>query len=339
MDRSETRTGAEVEKTAVGAGSTLEGLPYGTRESLTGYIWLSIGAAIATISLKALAYFLTGSVGLLSDALESVVNLTAAVLALLVVRVAQQPPDEEHAFGHEKAEYFAGGAEGTLIILAAITIFGVSVHRFLNPQPLTSLDIGLSISVVASLINFATARILMRAGKRNRSIALEADAQHLMTDVWTSVGVLTGIGAVAVTGWQPLDPIIAMIVAAHITWAGSRLLRKSYHGLMDVSISAPQLEAVIQTLESYAKGGIKYHALRTRQAGARNFISLHIQVPGNWSVQKGHDLAETIESELRKVVPAASVSTHIEPVEDPRSWQDEHLEDLTKRARARRRKR
>jgi cation diffusion facilitator family transporter len=336
MDRSESRRGAALRKPTP---TSAPEVPFpGSREPLTGYIWLSIGAAIATISLKALAYSLTGSVGLLSDALESVVNLTAAVLALFVIRVAERPPDQEHAYGHEKAEYFAGGAEGTLIILAALTIFAVAVHRLFNPQPLTSLDLGLSISVVASVINFVTARILMNAGRRNRSIALEADAQHLMTDVWTSIGVLTGIGAVALTGWQTLDPVIAMIVAAHISWAGSKLLRRSYHGLMDASISAPQLEAVIAALDSHAKGGIKYHALRTRQAGARSFISLHIQVPGDWSVQRGHDLAETIESEIRKVVPAASVSTHIEPVEDPRSWQDEHLENLTEKARRRRRR-
>jgi cation diffusion facilitator family transporter len=338
MDRSEPRTDAETGRKAGHSSPVREAVSSGMREPLTGYVWLSIGAAIVTISLKALAYFLTGSVGLLSDALESVVNLTAAVLALLVIRIAEQPPDEEHAFGHEKAEYFAGGAEGTLIILAALTVFAVAVYRLFNPQPLTSLDLGLSISVVASLINFATARILMGAGRRNRSIALEADAQHLMTDVWTSVGVLTGIAAVAVTGWQRLDPFIAIAVAVHISWTGSNLIRKSYHGLMDASISTPQLDLVIQTLETHAKGGIKYHALRTRQAGARSFISLHIQVPGNWSVQKGHDLAETIESEIRKVVPAASVSTHIEPIEDPRSWQDEHLEDLTGRAQTRRRK-
>lgn len=278
------------------------------------------------MGLKGGAFLLTRSVGLLSDALESGVNLAAAVLALYVLSVVAQPPDEEHAFGHEKAEYFSSGAEGTLILLAALVTAYKAIERFFSPVPLNQLDLGLAMAVVASLINFAVARVLMRVGRESRSIALEADAQHLMTDVWTSGTVLLGVGLVAVTGWSWFDPVVGLGAAVHIAWSGVRLLRRSTLGLMDTALDPELVERVEQLLESYEDRGVRYHALRTRQSGARSFVSLHVQVPGEWSVQKGHDLLERIEGEIRQLIPTAVVFTHIEPLEDPRSWRDEQLD-------------
>lgn len=296
------------------------------RPRLTRYAWLSIGTALLTMGLKAAAYLLTGSVGLLSDALESGVNLTAAVFALWVLSVVAQPPDEEHAYGHEKAEYFSSGAEGTLIVLAALAIAYTSIERLIHPSALRQLDIGLAISVVASLINLTTAQVLLRVGRRERSIALEADAQHLMSDVWTSAAVLVGVGLVALTGWSTLDPLVAMAASIQIAWSGVKLVRRSTSGLMDAALPAETVGQIRTALDDLMVDGVHYHALRTRQAGARSFISLHVQVPGSWSVQRGHDLLETIEQTLRQRIPSAAVFTHIEPVEDPRSWRDESLD-------------
>lgn len=296
------------------------------REGLVRFAWLSIAAAVVTMALKAGAYLLTDSVGLLSDALESGVNLTAGLVALTALKVATQPPDQDHAYGHDKAEYFSSGAEGILILLASAGIIVTSVNRLLDPSPLYRLDLGLAILGIAALINFVTAQILMRSGRRRCSVALEADAHHLMTDVWTSLGVLAGIGATQVTGWYVLDPIIALLVAAHITWVGLRLLRRSALGLMDTALPAGDLEIITGILDRYSEQGIKYHALRTRQAGARNFVSVHIQVPGEWSVRRGHDLLEEIESAIRNSSRATTVFTHLEPLEDPASWADKDLD-------------
>lgn len=298
---------------------------HGTRD-LTRYAWLSIAAALGTMALKVGAYALTRSVGLLSDALESGVNLAAALLALYILTVVAQPPDEEHAYGHEKAEYFSSGAEGTLILLAAVLTAYKAVERLLSPMPLERLDTGLAIAVLASLINFGVARVLMRAGRESRSVALEADAQHLMTDVWTSAAVLFGVALVAVTGWSFLDPLVALGAAIHIAWSGVRLVRRSTLGLMDTALQTETVADVEKVLARHEAEGLRYHALRTRQAGARSFISVHVQVPGDWSVQRGHDLLETIEADIRDVVPSAVVFTHIEPIEDPRSWRDQHLD-------------
>ncbi|MCI0393482.1 MAG: cation diffusion facilitator family transporter [Chloroflexi bacterium] len=292
------------------------------RKGLTRYAWLSIVTAILTILLKATAYLVTGSVGLLSDALESSVNLVAAVLALVVLTVAAQPPDEEHAYGHDKAEYFAGGAEGTLILVAAVTIAVSAIGRLLSPRPLQQLDIGLAISLVAALLNLIVARVLLQAGRQYRSVTLEADAHHLMTDVWTSAGVLLGVAAVALTGWQPLDPLIALVVVTQIIRSGVRLVRGAVLGLMDTALPGEEIEKITQVLEDHATNGVQYHALRTRQSGARRFVSVHIQVPGDWSVQKGHTLLEEIERDLRQTLTPLSVFTHLEPLEDPRSWED-----------------
>lgn len=296
------------------------------RKQLTRYAWLSIGTAVLTIGLKVTAYVLTGSVGLLSDAMESGVNLAAAIFALVALTIAALPPDEEHAYGHAKAEYFAGGAEGMMILFAAGTIVYSAVPRLFDPRPLEQVGMGLGVSLMAAVVNFGTARILLRAGQRYKSVTLTADAQHLMTDVWTSGGVVLGVGAVALTGWQILDPLIALAVAAQIVYAGGRLVRQAVLGLMDTALPAEELERVTAVLTRYRdEKGITHHALRSRESGAQRFISVHVQVPGAWSVQKGHTLLEELERDLRLALPAASVFTHLEPIEDPVSWEDIEL--------------
>ena len=293
------------------------------KRDLRKYAWLSIGAAIVTIGLKGGAWGVTGSVGLLSDALESLVNLAAAVLALVTLSIAARPPDDEHMFGHDKAEYFAGGIEGGMIVVAAVAIAIPAVDRLANPQPIADLDIGLVLSGLASIINFGVGRTLLRIGRRERSMTLEADGRHLMTDVWTSIGVFAGLGMAALTGWEVLDPILGLLVALHIVFSGVLLLYRSAHGLMDRAIPEEDHTALVEILHSHRADGINYHALRTRQSGGRSFISFHLLVPGDWSVQKGHDLAEQIEQEIRDRLPnGASILTHLEPVEDPVSWED-----------------
>ncbi|MEJ2747253.1 MAG: cation diffusion facilitator family transporter [Anaerolineae bacterium] len=297
------------------------------RKQLTRYAWLSIGTAVLTIGLKVTAYLLTGSVGLLSDALESGVNLAAALFALVALTIAAHPPDEEHAYGHAKAEYFSGGAEGMMILFAAGTIAYSAVPRLLKPQPLEQVGIGLLVSLVAAAANFGTAQILLRAGRRHNSITLTADSRHLMTDVWTSGGVLVGVGAVALTGWQILDPLIALAVAAQIVYSGVKLVRQAVLGLMDTALPPEEMEKATAVLTRYHdENGITYHALRSRESGAQRFISVHVQVPGAWSVQQGHTLLEELERDLRQAVPLASIFTHLEPAEDPASWDDIELQ-------------
>ena len=294
--------------------------------SLKRYAWLSIAAALATILLKGMAWWLTGSVGLLSDALESFVNLAGAMMALAMLSLAALPADDNHAHGHGKAEYFSSAFEGFLILLAAIGIAYAAIGRLLQPQPLESVGIGLAVSVIASIINLATARILMDVGRKANSITLEADAHHLMTDVWTSAGVIAGVGLVWATGWLWLDPVIALLVALNIVWTGWQLLQRSAAGLMDVSVPAADLEAIEAVLERYRRQGLDFHALRTRQAGSRAFVSLHVLVPGAWSVQRAHDWSERIEADLRQAVSYAHVTTHLEPLEDPLSLADQDLD-------------
>jgi len=296
------------------------------RASLTRFAWLSISAAIATMALKAAAYIVTGSVGLLSDAMESVVNLVGALVALTMLTIAARPADEEHAYGHSKAEYFSSGVEGTLILLAAVSIGVTAVRRLLAPQPIEQIGLGLAVSVVASLVNLAVALVLRRAGKRHQSITLEASSHHLLTDVWTSAGVLVGVGAVALSGWQRLDPIVALVVAANIVWSGVRIVRKSVLGLMDTALPAGELEAVHKVLAPYVTDRVEYHALRTRQSGARRFVSLHVLVPGEWSVHDGHQLLERIEADVRRTLPNVTVFTHLESLDDPASWDDISLD-------------
>jgi cation diffusion facilitator family transporter len=294
--------------------------------SLTRYAWLSIAAAIATILLKGVAWQMTGSVGLLSDAIESFVNLAGALMALWMLTLAALPADDDHAHGHGKAEYFSSAFEGFLILLAAFSIGYTAIERFMNPQPLEAVGIGLLVSVLASIINLATARILMRVGRERNSITLEADAHHLMTDVWTSAGVICGVGLVWFSGWLWLDPVIALLVAANIVWTGWQLMRRSADGLMDISLPDDKLAQIETVLAGYRAQELDFHALRTRQAGSRAFVTLHVLVPGQWSVQQGHDWAERIEADIRLALPHAHVTTHLEPIEDPLSMIDQELD-------------
>jgi len=295
--------------------------------NLERYAWLSIAAAFATIGLKTLAWWLTGSVGLLSDALESLVNLAAAVLALSMLRLAATPPDEAHPYGFSKAEYFAAGIEGALIVLAAAGILASAIPRLIEPRALDAGMLGLALTTVASAINFAVAVVLVRVGRREHSVTLEADGQHLMTDVWTSAGVIIGVAAVFATGWLRLDPLVALAVAVHIVWTGLRLMRRSWKGLLDAAISIEDTGEVTKLFKEYSRRhGVAFHALRTRQAGARRFISFHILVPDAWSVARAHQLSEEIESRIRSMVPNAAVFTHIEPISDPASYDDQELD-------------
>lgn len=293
--------------------------------SLTRYAWLSVATAVATIALKAAAWWLTGSVGLLSDALESGVNLVAALMALWMLTLAERPPDEEHAYGYSKAEYFSSGAEGGMIFLAAGAIIWSAVPRLIDATPIESVGPGLVVSLVASAINLGTAWLLMRAGRRHGSITLEADAHHLMTDVWTSAGVIVGVGLVALTGWYRLDALVAILVALNILRIGFGLVRRSALGLLDRAISATNRDALQRVLSAHERQGVTFHALRTREAAGRSFASVHVLVPGHWSVQRGHDLCDRIEREMRNAVPRLSVITHLEPLEDPRSFEDDLL--------------
>lgn len=292
------------------------------RSSLTKYAWLSIAAALATIALKTGAYFLTGSVGLLSDALESVVNLVAAVMALAMLTIAARPPDESHVYGHGKAEYFSSTVEGILIFVAAGGIMYTAIERLINPRPLEQLGLGLAVSLVAGLINLVVARILLSAGKLNRSITLEADAHHLMTDVWTSVAVIGGVGAAWLTNWLWLDAVVAIGVALNITWTAYQLIRRSVEGLMDASLPDLELKQIEAVLDSYRRKGFGFHALLTRRGAARRFISVHVLVPGEMTVHDAHHLAEEIESDIRQAVPDSVVITHLEPLDDEISLED-----------------
>ena len=290
------------------------------------YAALSIAAAVVTIALKMAAWRLTGSVGLLSDAFESVVNLAAALIALWALTVAARPPDDAHAFGYSKAEYFSSGAEGFLILAAAAGIAIAAWERWQAPRPLTAVGVGVAVSAAATIVNGAVALVLLRAGRRLRSITLRADGHHLLTDVWTSIGVLAGIGLVAVTGWLRLDPIIAMLVAANVVWTGWKLVRETGSGLLDVSLPEDERQVVTAALAPFQEDGILFHAIRTRTAGTRRFISMHVLVPGSWTIQRGHDLCEDIEASVRRALPQSNVFTHLEPREDPVSWDDRGLD-------------
>jgi cation diffusion facilitator family transporter len=296
------------------------------RPRLARFAGLSIAAAVVTIGLKVAAWRLTGSVGLLSDALESVVNLATAAMTLVVVTIAARPPSEEHAFGYGKAEYVSSGAEGALILVAAAGIAWAAVSRLVHPEPVERIGLGVGLSVAASLVNLGVGRVLITVGRRHHSIALEADGRHLMTDVWTSAGVVAGIGAVAATGWTRLDPLVALIVAGQIVWSGLGLIRRSWFGLLDRALVEPELAALHAVIERHATPEIRFHAIRTRQGGARRFVSMHVLVPGAWTVSRGHALLEAIEEDVRAAVPNASVFTHLEALEDPASFADQGLD-------------
>lgn len=292
------------------------------RSNLKKYAWLSIAAALATIALKTTAWWVTGSVGLLSDAAESSVNLVAAIVALIALSIAARPEDESHPFGHAKAEYFSVAAEGQMIFVAALFILWSAVDRFLHPAPVEQAGIGLAISVVASVINGLVAMVLLRAGREHRSLTLTADGKHLLTDVWTSVGVIVGVGLVALTGIDRLDPIIAALVGLNIIWTGWKLLHESAAGLMDSALPREQTALVSTTIGGFASEEVSFHGLRTRVSGHRAYAEVHVLVPGSWSVQRGHDLVEQVEQAAAGAVPGLELTTHLEPREDPRSYGD-----------------
>ena len=296
------------------------------RVSLTRFAWISIAAALITICLKLYAYWISNSVGLLSDALESFVNLLTAIVVLAALQISARPPDDDFTFGYSKIEFFSSGFEGGMILLAAVGIAFTAIQRMLHPQPLEQIGLGLFISASASLINLAVSRILTQAGKRYNSITLQADARHLMADVITTAGVIVGVGLVSITRLVILDPIIALLVAVNILFTGGRLLRQSYHGLMDISLPEPDLAKIQIILHTYEAQGIKFHAIRSRSAAARKFLSMHILVPGAWSVHHGHKIAEEIENEIRQELPQIAIFTHVEPIEDPVSFEDSRLE-------------
>jgi cation diffusion facilitator family transporter len=290
------------------------------------YILLSVAAALVTMAVKFVGYFLTGSVGLFSDAAESVVNLVAALVALWAITLASRPADEEHTFGHTKSEYFSSGVEGALILVAALVIGFEAIPRLLHPQPLEQVGLGLAFSVSGAVINGVLAWFMLRAGKQLRSIALQADARHLFTDVWTTAGVIIGVLLVAMTGRLILDPIIALLVAANIIWTGVRLLHETGSGLLDTALPKEDLEHINTILDNYRTQGILFHALRSRQAGSRRFVSFHVLVPGTWTVLKGHSVCEEIELAIRDALPETTVFTHLEPREDPTSFADQALD-------------
>ncbi|MEE1651583.1 cation diffusion facilitator family transporter [Brachybacterium sp. J144] len=296
--------------------------PTPQRIDLTKFAWLSIAAAIVTISLKAGAWVMTGSVGLLSDAAESVVNLVAAVVALIALRVAIRPATERFLYGRAKAEYFSAAVEGVMIFVAAAVILVTSVERFLNPQPLENVGWGLAISVVASLINGGVALVLLRAGRQHNSITLRADGKHLMTDVVTSAGVLFGVGLVALTGWDRLDPIVAFAVGVNIIITGIGLISESVSGLLDKALPDEENEVIAEILRRRTDGTVTFHGLQTREAGQQKYMNVHVLVPDEWTVKQGHDYIEELEHELMRAMPALTVLTHLEPISDPASYED-----------------
>jgi cation diffusion facilitator family transporter len=296
--------------------------------SLTGFGLLAIATALVVIAIKVAAWRLTGSVGLLSDAVESVANLAGAIMALAMLWLAARPPDDEHAYGHTKAEYFSSGFEGGLIVVAAASIIWVAVPRLFDPQPVTQPTLGLVLATVATVLNVVVARILFRAGERFGSITLEAQGHHLMTDVWTSVGVIGGVAVVALTGWNILDPLVALAVAVHILFVGGDLVRRSAMGLLDTALPEETRARIHAVLAHYEEAGIEFHAIRTRRAGRKSFVSLHVLVPGEWTVKRGHDLAEEVELAIQAAVPGSYVLTHLEPVEDPASFEDARIPSI-----------
>jgi cation diffusion facilitator family transporter len=294
---------------------------------LERYAWLSVGAALATIALKTLAWWLTGSLGLLSDAMESLVNLAAALLALSMLRLAATPADKDYPHGRSKAEYFAAGVEGALIVIAAAAIVWAALPRLFDPHPLAMPFVGIALTAAATAINLGAGVVLLGAGQRHDSITLEADGRHLLTDVWTSLGVIAGVALVAYTGWLQLDPLIALLVAAHILWTGFGLMRRSISGLLDPAIAHDEQDEIKRLFAEYSRRyGVSFHAVRTRQAGMRRFISFHLLVPDEWTVAQAHRLSEEIESRIRSLVPNASLLAHIEPISDPASYDDQELD-------------
>lgn len=289
---------------------------------LQHFAWLSVAAALSTMALKLLAWWWTGSVGLLSDAAEASVNLLAASFAVFALRIAAMPADANHHHGHGKIDYFAGGFEGALIVLAAASIGWLAIDRLLHPQALTAIGYGVLFAALASLINLAVGLLLIKMGRRHRSLTLEADGHHLLTDVWTSVGVVLGLGAVAWTGWWWLDPIVALLVAGHISLTGVSVLRRAVAGLMDEALAPADHETLVTVLNRLLPPPLAWHALQHRQAGRAGFASVHVLVPDNWSIRQAHDLAESVEQAVRQALPWLHLTVHLEPLGDPRAYDD-----------------
>ncbi len=278
---------------------------------------LSIIASLVTLLLKFSAYFLTGSVSLFSDAAESLVNLAAGLMAFFVLAAAARPADENHAYGHDKAEYFSSGVEGALIIVAAASIGYAAVERLFSPQPLSDLGIGLPIAAVAAMVNYGAARAMTKVARQYDSIALDADAKHLLTDVWTSIGVIGGLIVVkyAPPSWWMLDPLMALAMALNIIHTGIGLLRNSLDGLMDVALPTEEIARIEALIRRETPPGSSFHALRTRKAGPRRFIEFHLLVPGYTTVRMAHDLCDRIEEAIGRELANASVTVHTEPDE------------------------
>nr|WP_237421640.1 cation diffusion facilitator family transporter [Gordonia sp. SID5947] len=287
---------------------------------------MSIAASIVVILMKIAAWQVSGSVGLLSDAAESVVNVVAAVGAFIALRVAARPPDEGHNFGHTKVEYFSAVFEGVMIVVAAVLIIVAAVERLINPRELESVGLGLVISVVATMVNGAVGVILLRIGRRHRSLTLEADGKHLLTDVWTTAGVVVAVALVAVTGWLALDSVVAIAVAINILVVGGRLVLRSGAGLMDSAMPAEDRAIIDEVLDRFRSAGIAFHDIRTREAGHERFLQMHMLVPGSWSVDHAHDVAEEVEGELRSALDHLNVATHLEPIDDPRAYEPWRLD-------------
>lgn len=294
----------------------------GRRKPLASIVWFSIIASVLTISIKSGAYYLTGSVGFMSDAMESLVNLVAGIVAFVALTIASRPADREHPFGHDKAEYFSSLIEGVLILLAAVGIIYSAINRLYHPRPLEDLGYGMALSILATSINFATARVLLHYGKKHDSITLEADAHHLMTDVWTTLGIVAGIVMVKFTSWQLLDPLMAIAVGCSIIYTGGRLVVRSADGLMDSKLSEKELILIKQVLDRYRSQGIDYHALYTRQASSKRFVTFHLLFPGDMTVLQAHKVSKTVEEEIASVLPHSDVFIHIEPMNDPDAFDD-----------------
>jgi len=295
---------------------------YSAPVDLSRFAWLSIAAGVVTLAMKTTAALMTGSVGLLSDAAETVVNLVAAVVALFALHVAIQPPDENHPYGHSKAEYFSAIVEGAMIFVAAVFIVYTAIERLINPQPLEHLGIGLGVSVVASGVNGAVAYVLLKQGRKNNSAALTADGKHLMTDIITSAAVLLGVALVWLThlGW--LDPVVALLAGVNIMWTGFKLIRDSVNSLMDSALPEEDTATLTEILDAHTTPEVSFHAVRTRVAGNRHFAAFHVLVPGTWTVKQGHDLTEDLIDDIVARLPMLRIDAHLEPREDPRSYED-----------------
>lgn len=308
------------------SGSPPDGSNRTRDEIVVRYAWLSLAVSIVVIVIKAAAWWVTDAVGLLSDAAESLVNVAAAVVALSALRVARKPADSNHHYGHSKAEFFSAAIEGQLIFVAACVILYTSVRRFLDPQPLDEVGVGLALSCVAALLGGIVAIMLIRAGKTYNSAVLHADGHHLLTDLYTSIGVIVAVIAVWVTGWERLDPIIAFVMGLNILRIGWKLVNSAASALMDESWPAEEQQRLADILAGFKSSQVDLHGLRTRHSGTRRFADVHVLVPGEWTVNRGHDTVEDIENAVREAFPECTLSVHLEPIEDPRAYGDYETE-------------